>query len=277
MDVSFTKMEGCGNDFVVLDRLRHPQMPLPAPAVVARLAHRRTGIGFDQLLVVESATTRDASAAFRIFNADGSSAMQCGNGARCVAAHLRREHDFPNDFVLMSPAGAMPAQIRGERVRIGMGEPGLSPGDVPFAGATRAGPLQAIELAHETVTLGVVSMGNPHAVLVVDDVDGAPVATLGPAVQRHAAFPQGVNVGFLHIDSRQHGRLRVFERGVGETAACGSGACAAMVVGRRLGRFDEHVTLALAGGELVVSWRGAGHQAWLEGPAHRVYEGRITL
>jgi diaminopimelate epimerase len=277
MRMDFVKMEGCGNDFVVLDRLRRPDAPVPPADVIASLADRRTGIGFDQLLVVEADAAGTCPAAFRIFNADGSAAMQCGNGARCIAAFLTQDHDFPQEFTLASPAGAMAARVSGDRVRVGMGLPEFTPARIPFAGAPVEATTYRIEVGGETVTLGALSMGNPHAVILVEDTGAAPVETLGPAIAQHPAFPAGVNVGFLEVVSRHGGRLRVFERGAGETAACGSGACAAMVTGRRLGLFDAEVALDLAGGTLVISWRGANEPVWLEGPANRVYEGHTTL
>ncbi len=279
MDLPFDKMEGCGNDFLVLDGLRDAHLPELDAGTVRHLADRRLGVGFDQLLLIEPAPTgSEPSARFRIYNADGSRAGQCGNGARCVAALLRQQHDFPEEFTLLSPAGPMQARVGSDGVAVSMGVPDFSPAAVPIDATPTADGRYRLDVVNETVTLGAVSMGNPHGVLLVDDVDTAPVARLGPAIQQLSAFPEGVNVGFLQILSDRRGRLRVFERGAGETPACGSGACAAAAVALRAGWFaGDAVRLALRGGELVISWPGEGRQLWLEGAARWVFRGQITL
>ncbi|MEM9384038.1 MAG: diaminopimelate epimerase [Pseudomonadota bacterium] len=280
MELNFDKMEGCGNDFVVLDLLERPHGPLLlSPSLIQGLADRRLGIGFDQLLLVErTASGAEPTAEFRIYNADGSAAGQCGNGARCVAALLHERHDFPGEFTIGSPAGTIRARIEQGRVSVSMGVPEFAPAMVPIAAKPGPNGGYRLDVANETVTLGAVSMGNPHGVLFVEDVDDAPVEQLGPAIQQLDAFPKGVNVGFLQPLTDHRGRLRVFERGVGETLACGSGACAAAVVGLRVGKFVGGVVrLALRGGELVISWPGEGHPVWLEGATRWVFRGQVTV
>lgn len=280
MELTFDKMEGCGNDFLVLDFLDHPAPPqTPSPATIQALADRRRGIGFDQLLLVRAAEdAAELTARFEIYNADGSVAGQCGNGARCVAALLHERHDFPEEFTFGSPAGPIQARVTSDHVSVCMGVPAFTPAMVPIAATPAADGRYNLDVVNETVTLGAVSMGNPHGVLFVEDVDKAPVEQLGPAIQQLSVFPAGVNVGFLELLSDHRGRLRVFERGVGETLACGSGACAAAVVGLAAGRFvGGEITLLLRGGELVISWPGEGHPVWLEGAARWVFRGQVTV
>lgn len=286
MELDFDKMQGCGNDFLVIDRLAHPHVDDLSSTVVQRLADRRLGVGFDQLLVVEPAPTqggatwpgRRFAATYRIFNADGTSARQCGNGARCIAALLHERHGAGTAFDMLSPAGPVAARIEDDgTVAVSMGVPDTAPSTFPVGAGPGGAGGQVLDVNGETVTLRAISMGNPHAVLMVDDLDRAPVARLGAALQRHGAFPAGVNVGFLQPVSRHDGRLRVVERGVGETPACGSGACAAAVAGMLAGAFADSVALALPGGRLVISWRGPGEDVWLRGAATRVFKGQITL
>jgi diaminopimelate epimerase len=275
----FTKMHGAGNDFVVLDR-RHEPAPLDA-ALCRALADRHTGIGCDQILTVEPPRSVGAAAAYRIWNADGSPSQQCGNGARCIAAWVLRdsvaldpERCLADHFELDSPAGTHSVDVLDlHHYRIAMGRPILAPARIPLRGfdAPQAG--YALPLDGGTVVVGAVSMGNPHAVIDVDDVDAAPVVDLGPALQRHPAFPESVNVGFAQVVARDRIRLRVYERGVGETLACGSGACAAAVVLMRRDRVDRDIAVELPGGTLRIAWPDDDATVSMSGPAAFVYEG----
>lgn len=277
----FTKMHGAGNDFVVID-LRDGHAP-PDAAQCARLADRRTGIGCDQLLTVEAPRSPAAVASYRIWNADGSVAGQCGNGARCIAAWLVRDGTAPatGGFAIDSPAGthAVTRDAQGDFV-IDMGAPDFEPRHIPLHGWEQAQAEYALDVAGAPVRFGAVSMGNPHAVIEVADVATAPVAELGAALQRDPAFPESVNVGFVEVISPAHVRLRVFERGVGETLACGSGACAAVAVLARRGRIesDREVRVDLPGGTLRIRYdQGsegpAAGRIRMGGPAAFVFEG----
>ncbi|MDJ0927232.1 MAG: diaminopimelate epimerase [Gammaproteobacteria bacterium] len=271
MDLRFTKMHGLGNDFMVVQS--GGQAP-PEPAAVRRLADRHTGVGFDQLLWLDDARQPDAAVFYRIFNADGSEAEQCGNGARCVA---RLVGDATNQQALLleHPGGLAQAHLLpGGDVRLEMGEPDFRPEAIPFI-AAEAADSYTLDVGGDAIELGVVSMGNPHAVLLVDAVDAAPVAGLGAQLERHERFPNRANISFLEVISSGRVRLRVFERGVGETLACGTAACAAVAVGRRAGRLDTDVEVALPGGEVTVSWEGAGKSLWLTGEAVTVFEGTV--
>ncbi|HET7842754.1 MAG TPA: diaminopimelate epimerase [Xanthomonadales bacterium] len=274
MATAFTKMHGAGNDFVVVDR-RRVDVPLP-PDRVRALGDRHTGVGFDQLLTLERAREPGSVAAYRIYNTDGSDAEQCGNGVRCLVAWLARDGAVAAGRVrLDGPAGPVDCEIAPDgRVRVAMGVPRFAPAEVPFDAAADA-PLHAVELDGTRVELGVASMGNPHAVLEVADAANAPVATLGPALERHVRFPQRVNVGFAQVLARDAIRLRVFERGVGETLACGSGACAAVAVLARRGRVGQRVAVTLPGGTLDIEWAGDGAPIVMSGPTAFVYEGRL--
>ena len=271
----FSKMHGAGNDFVILDR-RGVSAALE-PALAARLAHRHFGVGCDQVLTIETARSADAVAAYGIWNADGSPSQQCGNGARCIAAWLRRDGAAPvGRFRLDSPAGPIEAELGANgRVLIGMGVPDFAPAAIGLRDATPGDPY-ALDFAQERIYFGAVSMGNPHAVLEVNDAAGADVAHVGPRLQQHPFFTQSCNVGFAQVLSPTQIRLRVFERGVGETLACGSGACAAVAVLRRRGRVDSDVAVELPGGTLQISWPGEGHPLWMSGPAEFVFEGEFT-
>ncbi|HET9485051.1 MAG TPA: diaminopimelate epimerase [Xanthomonadales bacterium] len=268
----FTKMHGAGNDFVVLDR-RTATHELSRETVV-RMADRHTGVGFDQLLTLERATRPDCIARYRIWNSDGSAALQCGNGVRCLVAWLKRDGAIDDrETSLEGPAGVVAAQIAADgTVAVDMGVPRFAPAEVPFD-APEDAPVHRVEVAGREVALGVVSLGNPHAVIVVPDTDDAPVATLGPALESHPRFPERVNVGFAQVVTREAIRLRVHERGAGETRACGSGACAAVAVLRRRGALDSRVAVTLPGGTLAVEWPGEGRPLWLSGPAAFVFEG----
>lgn len=279
----FSKMHGAGNDFVVLD-LRaggaaSEALARDAAATCRALADRHTGVGCDQILTVEPPRSPGAVASYRIWNADGSASSQCGNGARCIAAWIARDRDGeagfdPARFVLDSPTGVHAVDaLGGGMYRIAMGVPAFAPCDVPLRGFDDARDPYPIELDGEVVPVGAVSMGNPHAVVEVDDVDTAPVAAIGARLQVHAAFPRSCNVGFAQVMSRGRIRLRVFERGAGETLACGSGACAAAAVMMRRGRVDREVVVSLPGGELRIAWPDDGAQLLMSGPAAFVFEG----
>jgi len=269
----FTKMHGAGNDFVVLD-LRNGT-PMPDAALCRALGDRHTGVGCDQILTIEAPRSPHAIARYRIFNADGSQAQQCGNGARCVAAWLVRDGAAQGArFELDSPAGTHVVDVLGEgRYRIAMGMPEFAPTRVPMAGQEGEADSYALQVDGDTLQVGAASMGNPHALIEVDDIAVARVGMQGPALQRHAAFPESVNVGFAQVQARDRIRLRVYERGVGETLACGSGACAAAAILMRRGRVDREVTVALPGGELRIAWPDPAGPIFMAGPAAFVFEG----
>lgn len=274
MALAFTKMHGLGNDFVVVDGIN--QAPGLDPGRVRRIADRRQGVGCDQLLVVEP--PRDgADFGYRIFNADGGEVEQCGNGARCVARFVR-EHGLSDAerVTFATRAGLIRTEQRpGGRVAVDMGAPRFAPAEVPFIADAEA-PRYPLEVDGAEYAIAAVSLGNPHAVLQVDDVAAAPVTTLGPRIENHPRFPRRANAGFMQIEGRDRVRLRVWERGAGETAACGSGACAAVAVGRRNDWLDASVTVALPGGELVIDWDGGDNPLWMTGPATTVFEGTLT-
>ena len=272
----FSKMHGIGNDFVVLDCRERP-LALDA-AAIARLGDRHTGVGFDQLLTVEP--SRDPSCAFRygIYNRDGSEAGQCGNGVRCVAAWLQRAGALTTGRLrLQSPSGAVAVEVLGDgRICVDMGVPEFAPARIPLREPAAAAVYRR-RLGDASVEFGAVSMGNPHAVIEVTDSNAAPVQDWGPALERHADFPQRANVGFAQVLSPQEIRLRVWERGVGETRACGSGACAAVAVLASRGRVAPEVQVHLPGGTLELRWAGAGEPVWMTGPAAFVFEGNYLL
>ena len=274
MTLRFTKMHGLGNDFVVIDGIN--QTVALDPARIRRLADRHLGIGCDQVLLVEASGRADADFRYRIFNADGSEVEQCGNGARCFARFVRdRGLTDKDDLRVATAAGLLRLQIRPDGwVAVDMGQPRLEPADIPFYATERA-QLYPIAADGMDMEIGVVSMGNPHTVLAVENVDRAPVAHLGPLLERHGRFPKRTNVGFMQIVAPDHIRLRVFERGAGETLACGSGACAAVVVGRLWGLLWPNVRVELPGGELTVHWAGEGESVTMIGPAETVFEGWI--
>ena len=270
--LSFTKMHSLGNDFVLLDGVRRP-FHLGRDHI-QHLADRHRGIGCDQLIVAEPGRN-GADFSMRIFNTDGSEAEQCGNGARCFAKFLHDE-GLTDQTRLVVDTGSRLIQLEIEddwQVVVDMGAPGFEPGALPFDAQDEANVYQ-LDVAGETVEISAISLGNPHAVLLVDDVDTAPVERLGPAIERHSRFPQRTNVGFACPITRSKIRLRVWERGVGETLACGSGACAAAVACHRLGRIDEEIEVELPGGIASVRWSGQG-PVFLRGPAVTVYRGEI--
>ena len=272
----FSKMHGAGNDFVVLD-LRDG-VPPPDAALARLLGDRRKGVGCDQILTIEPPRSTAAVAAYGIWNSDGSSAIQCGNGARCVAAWLVRDGTARGGrFVVDSPAGTHAVDALGDGMyRVEMGLPVFEPARIPLHGFATAQDEYALEVAGRTVRFAALAVGNPHALVEVDDVDRAPVEAVGPALQRHAAFPASVNVGFAQVQSRQRIRLRVFERGAGETLACGSGACAAAVALMRRGLVDREVEVALPGGNLRINWRDDRAPITMAGPTAFVFEGELA-
>jgi len=269
----FTKMHGVGNDFVIVDCRTQP-LAL-SPAQIAHVGDRHFGVGFDQLLTIEPA--QDSTCAFRygIYNTDGSCAMQCGNGVRCVAAWLHRAGALEAGMTrLQSPSGVVAVELLdGGDVRADMGVPRFAPADVPLD--LPATDPYRMRVSDADVGFGAVSMGNPHAVIEVDDIAAAPLDTLGATLSTNMHFPQGCNVGFAQIVSRTHLRLRVWERGAGATLACGSGACAAVAVLRRRGKLDAAVAVELPGGTLQIQWDGEGKPVWMRGPAQFVFEGEM--
>lgn len=272
MPVTFTKMQGLGNDFVVLDAIRQP-INL-TPKMIRQMADRHFGIGCDQLLLVEVAKRPEVDFEYRIFNADGSEVAQCGNGARCVGRFLWESQLTQKENILLGTKERIIAvrPAAGNEVTVNMGIPLLEPQAIPFE-AIISSDWYSVELPAETVQVGVVNLGNPHAVLLVNDVDQAPVATIGAQLERHSRFPERVNVGFMQCLDRRHIRLRVFERRVGETLACGSGACAAVVIGHMQGLLDAEVRVDLLGGSLKVSWAGLLNPVWMTGAAEEVFRG----
>jgi diaminopimelate epimerase len=267
MQLKFAKMHGLGNDFMLVEW--PAELPPPAPEIVRSLSDRRFGIGFDSLLLIE------AGRHYRVFNADGSEAQQCGNGARCIAAYLAAGRQ--QTMELGSVAGPVMARVGDAGiVSINLGEPDFRPAALPFVTAAEADSYR-LELEAGPVEFAIVSMGNPHAVITVDSVSDAAVAIIGAELAVHPKFPAGVNVGFAERVSASRLRLRVYERGVGETRACGTGAAAAVATGRRRGLLDAHVTVELPGGLLDVDWPGTGADLWQTGQTTAVYEGLIEL
>ncbi|MEO5566487.1 MAG: diaminopimelate epimerase [Luteimonas sp.] len=277
----FTKMHGAGNDFVVLD-LRHG-MPAPSPALSRRLGDRHQGVGCDQILTIEPPRSDGSIASYRIWNSDGSNARQCGNGARCVAAWLVRDGAVHGDsFVLDSPGDRHLVQrLDDDGYRIAMGVPQFSPQALPLLGFPETLDSYQLELevpglGRQAVHFGAVSIGNPHVLVEVDDIVSAPVASLGAALQMHPAFPDSANVGFVQVLAADQIRLRVFERGAGETLACGSGACAAVAILVRRGRVGRDVAVALPGGSLRIGWHDDAAPITMAGPATFVFEGELA-
>jgi len=276
MRLEFTKMHGLGNDFVVFDAVN--QRIVLDETQLRAIADRRFGIGCDQILLVEAPRHPDTEFYYRVFNADGGEVEQCGNGARCFARFVREKGLTRSSEI---PVGTAAGNIRlfveaQGQVRVNMGEPHLAPAEVPFEAARQA-TTYPLEVDGQTLEIGAVSMGNPHAVLLVEDVAQAAVERLGPVVENHVRFPRRANVGFMAVRDPEHIDLRVFERGAGETLACGTGACAAVVHGRVRGLLEQQVEVRLPGGTLVVSWAGIGEPVWMTGPAAVVYEGSFEL
>ena len=272
----FSKMHGLGNDFVVIDGVRQP-VTLDAD-LVRRLGDRRFGVGFDQLLLVEPPTRPGMDFRYRIWNADGGEVEQCGNGARCFARFVRDHGLSDKDAIAVETAGGdLVLHVEADgRVTVNMGAPRFEPADIPFEAPARA-LHYAVEQDEIPYFLSVLSMGNLHAVLTVDSVAHAPVTTLGPKLEHHPRFPKRVNVGFIEGIDRSHVRVRVWERGAGETLACGTGACAAVVAGRLQGWLDERVEVELRGGRLTICWAGEGEPVYMTGPAVRVFDGTLNF
>jgi diaminopimelate epimerase len=274
MLLHFTKMHGLGNDFIVFEAASDADVP--AAEVMRRLGDRRTGIGFDQALVLLPPRVGDSDVYYRIFNSDGSEVEQCGNGARCVgklmAGKLARR-----EVRMDCPGGHVDVQVGGDGlVSLDMGEPNFDPAALPFE-ASRQADMYPLRIGESELRIGAVSMGNPHAVIQVRSARDADVDTIGPAVENHVRFAKRTNVGFMEVVARNHIRLRVFERGAGETQACGTGACAAVAVGRKLGLLDEEVAVDARGGRMSVRWPGPGQHLWLTGPAVMVFEGSVDV
>jgi diaminopimelate epimerase len=279
MKLKFTKMQGVGNDFVVLDGVT--QAVTLTPALAKTIADRHFGIGCDQILLVEKPGSGAADFRYRIWNADGGEVEQCGNGARCFARFVRDHGLTGKDEIRVETlSGLITPRLEADgQVTVNMGAPVFEPAQIPFV-ADAAAIVHALDVDRRTLQISAISMGNPHAVQLVDDVDAAPVLTEGPLIERHARFPQRVNAGYMQVIDRHHIRLRVFERGAGETLACGTGACAAVVAGIRRGLLDSSVRVSTHGGELTIRWEGAdnaGSAVFMTGPAVTVFEGEIEL
>lgn len=276
MKLHFTKMHGAGNDFVVIDAVR-AAVKINEDQI-RKIADRQTGIGCDQVLLIEPPKRPDADFEYRIFNADGSPAGQCGNGARCVGRFIHEQRLSAKSTITLQVGSDLRRLEFDEtgRVKAELGAPIFAPAQIPFATDEDATE-HALTLANVTVMAGVVSVGNPHAVLLVDDIAATPVEKIGPMIQSLDVFPEDVNVGFMQVESNTQVKLRVFERGAGETLACGSGACAAVIHGIRLGQLANKVTVSVPGGKLEVSWDNGVSSVWLSGPAETVFEGKLNL
>jgi diaminopimelate epimerase len=276
MLLRFTKMHGLGNDFMVLDLVsQHAHIQ---PKHAKQWGDRHTGIGFDQLLLVEAPGTPDVDFRYRIFNADGSEVEQCGNGARCFARFVLDKRLTAKKLIRVETrSGIIELEVRNDgQIRVDMGAPRLAPAEIPFQAEIQA-LSYSLQVDDQRVELAAVSMGNPHAVLRVDAINEAPVHALGAKIEQHPRFPQRVNVGFLQVIDRQRAQLRVWERGAGETQACGTGACAAAVAAISQGWMQSPVLIDLPGGRLTIEWAGPGHSVFMTGPASRVYEGQVRL
>ena len=274
MKLQFTKMHGIGNDFMVIDAINQP-VQLTPPQIRA-LANRQFGIGFDQLLLVE--TSKIADFKYRIFNADGSEVSQCGNGARCFARFVYEQKLSSKREISVETASGIitPKLEEHDLVTVDMGAPKFAPADIPFIADATATSYK-LDIGEESVTIAALSMGNPHAVQIVENVDSAPVERMGRQIELHPRFPQRVNAGFMQIMDSHHIKLRVFERGSGETLACGTGACAAVVAGIVWGRLVSPVSVKARGGELQIAWQGGNSAVMMTGPAVSVFTGSITL
>ena len=276
MILPFTKMHGLGNDFVVLNGL---QTPIELNAEQIRfIADRRLGVGCDQVLMIEASESSAADIRYRIFNADGAEVEQCGNGVRCIGDYLRRRSLIDgNSVTVETNSGLVTIYLEGlDQIRVDMGVPLFEPADIPLASTQRKMQYH-LSLSSAELEVMAVSVGNPHAVLLVEDIEQAPVSSIAPQIQQHSLFPESVNVGFMEIVDSSHIRLRVYERGVGETLACGTGACGAVAVGINTGRLGNEVDVELRGGNLAINWAGEGQAVWMTGPATTVYEGQIEI
>jgi diaminopimelate epimerase len=280
MMIDFTKMHGAGNDFVVIDAVR--KAVSLSSKHIQTIADRHTGVGCDQVLVIEPPKRGDADFEYKIFNADGSSAGQCGNGARCVGRFIREQGLSPKQEITLQVGDCLRRLSLSKNfdVRAELGAPVFDLATVPYVlpdGNESSSTEHELKLGSVTLNAGVLSMGNPHAVIIVDNCAATPVEKIGSMIQALDVFPDSVNVGFMEIKSRDSVALRVFERGVGETLACGSGACAAVVHGIKLGLLSPEVTVDLPGGKLTVSWTGGNDAVWLAGPAETVFQGKVNL
>ena len=280
MRLLFTKMQGLGNDFVLIDGVR--QAVAMTPASARRLADRHFGVGCDQILLVEPASSPGIDFSYRIWNADGGEVEQCGNGARCFLRFVRDQGLSTKEEIRVQTCSGIiaPRLEKNGEVTVDMGVPVFDPQRIPFVTDSTA-VSQPIDVAGKTVMITALSMGNPHAVQVVDDVERSPVGSQGPMIEHHERFPQRVNAGYMQVVDRSHIRLRVWERGAGETLACGTGACAAVVAGIRRGLLDARVVVATRGGDLTIRWQGAENDSkcavWMTGPAVTVFEGEIEF
>ncbi len=279
MRIQFTKMHGLGNDFVVIDAIsQHVSL---RPAQIIKLANRHTGVGFDQMLLIEPPSRPDADFDYRIFNSDGGEVEHCGNGARCFAKFVTdRELTTKSTITVNTARGLIQLELtEGGLVRVNMGAPRFDAGTLPYQGPPIPDVQHQVALSTPTgdLVFGLVSMGNPHAVTRVEDVQAADVDGIGRAIQHAPQFPDSVNVGFMQVESRSSITLRVFERGVGETLACGTGACAAVAYGRQMNWLDDAVTVATRGGNLQIDWAGMGTDLIMTGPAESVFEGEFRL
>ena len=275
MTLKFTKMHGLGNDFVVIDAIN--QTFDMDSATIKRLANRNLGIGFDQMLVVEKSQLNQVDFKYRIFNADGGEVSQCGNGARCFARFVREQKLSQSDLISVETnAGLLQLEmIDSSRVRVNMGIPTFEPSQIPLDTSVRSDQYK-LEINNRVIRFSALAIGNPHMVIVVDDVTSCDLEILGPILESHDFFPERVNVGFIQLVDRQNFKLRVFERGVGETKACGSGACAAMAAGVQLGILDSNATALLTGGKLELEWQGEGNPVMMTGETAVVFQGEIN-
>lgn len=276
MQVNFSKMHGLGNDFMVVDNVT--QNSFFSNELIARLADRHFGVGFDQLLIVEPPYDPELDFHYRIFNADGSEVEQCGNGARCFARFVRLKGLTNKKHIAVSTrSGKIMLHVeQDQQVTVNMGLPELSPAKIPFR-ANKSELTYLLRADEQTFFCGVVSMGNPHCVIEVDDIASADVATIGPLLERHERFPKRANIGFMQIVDREHIKLRVYERGAGETLACGTGACAAAVIGMLQDKLSRKVKVNLPGGQLLIQWDGQGKPVKMTGPAEHVFDGQLNL
>ena len=275
MRLKFTKMQGLGNDFVVIDAVN--QSVCLSPAQRRLLADRHFGVGCDQILLVEGAVG-DADFRYRIYNADGGEVEQCGNGARCFVRYVHDRGMTQKNEIRVETSGGLiiPRLEANGEVSVNMGTPKFEPQQIPFIAERRA-MTYSIDISGRRVEISAVSLGNPHAVQLVEDIDGAPVITEGALIENHPSFPKRVNAGYMQVVDRAHIRLRVYERGAGETLACGTGACAAVVTGIERGLLQSTVQVNMRGGDLTVRWEGEGQPVWMTGPAVTVFDGEIEL
>lgn len=276
MKLNFTKMQGAGNDFVVIDS--YTQLVSLTTDQIKFIANRYFGVGCDQLLIVEKTSTPNVDFRYRIFNADGGEVEQCGNGARCfVRFVVEKGLTQKREILVETASGVISLKLQDDgQVTVNMGAPRFTPAQIPFEASAQQ-TLYPLELAHAKIQISAVSMGNPHAVTVVNDVNAAPVAEYGPQIESHARFPQRVNAGFMQVLNPHAINLRVFERGSGETLACGTGACAAAVSGMQLGLLTSPVVVNTRGGQLTIAWEGEGKSVMMTGPAEIVFEGQIDI